>query len=234
MQVLGNAYMEKLREEKVPAAEIEKYYKANTPQFEEVTLKRIYVPKPAPVEGKPPDEAAAKLVAQKIRDRAAAGEDFEKLQKEAYDATSNKGTPPPTDMGAKRRGSLPPKHEDDVFKLKVGEVSPPYEEQSGFFIYKVEKKDVAPLDQVRGDIEKKLQDEQTKKALTNLKDSSTVTYSDAYFGPATSATGPGAEPGEGAPPSAGGKRVMPTRPTANGATAPAGSDQTPATQQPPK
>jgi hypothetical protein len=197
IQVLGQAYMDKVREQPVSESAIDSYYKANAPQFEEVTLKRVYVPKAPPVEGKPADEAASKMLAQKIRDRAAAGEDFEKLQKEAYEAVSNKGTPPPTDLGGKRRGSLPPKHEEDVFKLKVGDVSPPYDEQSGFFIYKVEKKGEAPLDAVKPEIEKRLQEEKTKDALTKLKDSITPVYNEAYFGPASAA---GAEPHAGAQP----------------------------------
>lgn len=199
IQVLGNAYMEKVRDEPVSESAIDAFYKANAAQFEEVTLKRVYVPKPAPAEGKPVDDAASKALAQKIRDRAAAGEDFEKLQKEAYETVSNKGTPPPTDLGAKRRGSLPPKHEEDVFKLKVGEVSPPYDEQSGFFIYKVEKKGEASLDSVKPEIEKRLQEEKTKEALAKLKDSITPVFNEAYFGPAPSAAGaePPAGPGRG-------------------------------------
>jgi peptidyl-prolyl cis-trans isomerase C len=234
LQVLGSAYVDKLKEEHVPESAIDAYYKANAPQFEEINLKRVYVPKPVPAEGKPADEAAAKLVAQKIRDRAAAGEDFEKLQKEAYDATSNKGTPPPTDMGAKRRGSLPPKHEEEVFKLKAGEVSPPYEEQSGFFIYKVEKKDVAPLDQVRPDIERKLQEEKTKEALEKLKGSVTPVYNEAYFGPAATAAGAPGEPPAGPTPRPG--RRPPPRPSPASGEGASGAppDQTAPPQPPPK
>ncbi|MBV9608357.1 MAG: peptidyl-prolyl cis-trans isomerase [Acidobacteria bacterium] len=235
MQVLGTAYMEQLREEHPPASAVERYYKANLPQFEEVTLKRIYVPKPAPVEGKPADEAAAKTVAQKVRDRAAAGEDFDKLQKEAYESTGNKGTPPPSDMGAKRRGSLPPKHEDEVFKLKVGEVSPPFEEQSGFFIYKVEKKDTAPLEQVKPDIERKLQEEQTKDALAKLKDATKVTYSDAYFGPASSPVGSGPEPPTGPSPAGTPRRRLPSgmSPAGSPTSTTAAPPPTPPAQTPP-
>lgn len=233
MQVLASAYMEKLREEKVSDTAVADYYKSNPSQFEEVSLKRIYVPKPAATEGKPPDEAAEKLVAQKIRDRAAAGEDFEKLQKEAYEATGNKGTPPTTDMGTKRRGSLPPKHEEDVFKLKPGEVSPPFEEQSGFFIYKLEKKDVAPLDQAKSEIERKLQEQKTKDSMDKLKQSSTVVYNDAYFGSAAAAGAPEAEPPSGPTPGAMRKRPAPLSGTA-GANGTAAPEQTPPQQTPPK
>jgi len=235
MQVLASAYMEKLREEKVSDTAVADYYKSNPSQFEEVSLKRIYVPKPAATEGKPPDEAAAKLVAQKIRDRAAAGEDFEKLQKEAYEATGNKGTPPTTDMGTKRRGSLPPKHEEDVFKLKAGEVSPAFEEQSGFFIYKLEKKDVAPLDQAKSEIERKLQEQKTKDAMDKLKQSSNVVYNDAYFGPPAAAGAPGAagEPPSGPTPGVMRKRPAPPSGTA-GANGTAAPEPAPPQQTPPK
>ncbi len=198
-----------------------------------MTLKRVYVPKPTPSEGKPPDETAAKLLAQKIRDRAAAGEDFDKLQKEAYDAVGNKGTPPPTAMGGKRRGTLPPKHEEDVFKLKVGDVSPPYDEQSGFFIYKVENKGVTPLDQAKPEIERKLQEDKTKDAITNLKNSVTTVYNDAYFGPPPSASGAGPEPPSGPAPSGAGRKPPVGHPPATGAEKSTEAPEQAAPPQPP-
>jgi hypothetical protein len=185
MQILASAYTQKLQKKyaDVPASEIDAYYKQNSKQFEEVTLKRIYVPKPAAAEGKPPDDAASKTLAEKIRERAAAGEDFEKLQKEAFEGTSNKGTPPPTSLGGKRHGTLPPKQEEAIFNLKPGEVSPVYEEASGFFIYKVESKGTAPLNDVKPEIQRILETEKLRSALEKLKGSVRPAFNDQYFGP---------------------------------------------------
>lgn len=204
MQILASAYTQRLQKKyaEVPESEIEAYYKQNSSKFEEVTLKRIYVPKPAAAEGKQPDEAAAKALADKIRGRAAAGEDFEKLQKEAFETTDNKGTPPPTSLGAKRHGTLPPKQEEAVFNLKPGEVSPVYEEPSGYFIYKVESKGVAPLADVKQEIQRTLEAEKMRAALEKLKDSVKPVFNDQYFGPPPNETG-GGKPGPSPHPSGG-------------------------------
>ncbi len=185
MQILASAYTQQLQKKyaNVPESEIEAYYKQNSKQFEEVTLKRIYVPKPAAAEGKQPDEAAAKSLADKIRERAAGGEDFEKLQKEAFESTNNKGTPPPTSLGGKRHGTLPPKQEEAIFNLKPGEVSPVYEEPSGFFIYKVEGKGAASLNDVKPEIQRVLETERIRAALEKLKDSVKPMLNNQYFGP---------------------------------------------------
>jgi parvulin-like peptidyl-prolyl isomerase len=226
MQQLASAYTKDMAKKAadVPAADIADYYKKNSAQFEQVTVKRIYVPKPAPVEGKQPDEAVAKASAQKLRDRAAAGEavvvsladeldvgrgdllsaaageDFEKLQKEAFEQTGNKGTPPAADLGAKRRGALPPQHEDQLFKLKAGEISPPYEEASGFFIYKVEKKSEAPLDEVKAEIQRTLEQEKMRQNVEKVTNSVTPELNEAYFGPAAPPAGAAANEEEPAPP----------------------------------
>lgn len=202
MQQLASAYTKDMAKKAadVPAADIADYYKKNSAQFEQVTVKRIYVPKPAPVEGKQPDEAVAKASAQKLRDRAAAGEDFEKLQKEAFEQTGNKGTPPAADLGAKRRGALPPQHEDQLFKLKAGEISPPYEEASGFFIYKVEKKSEAPLDEVKAEIQRSLEQEKMRQNVEKVTNSVTPELNEAYFGPAAPPAGAAANEEEPAPP----------------------------------
>ncbi len=207
MQILASAYTQKLQKKyaDVPESEIEAYYKENNKHFEEVTLKRIYVPKPAAAEGKPPDEAAAKALAEKIRERAAAGEEFEKLQKEAFEGTSNKGTPPPTSLGGKRHGTLQPKQEEAIFNLKAGEVSPVYEEPSGFFIYKVESKGTAPLNDVKPEIQRILETEKMRAALEKLKESVKPVLNDQYFGPppgessgarSSPSAHPSSEPGE--------------------------------------
>jgi parvulin-like peptidyl-prolyl isomerase len=235
MQILANAYTQDLQKKysQLPAPEIENYYNNNKAQFEEATLKRIYVPKPAPVEGKPVDEAAAKAMAQKIRDRAAAGEDFDKLQKEAFEGTGNKGTPPNTDIGEKRRGTLPPKHEEEVFKLKPGEVSPTYEEPSGFFIYKVVKTGVAPLDQVKAEIQRTLESEKLRTAMEQVRESVKPVFNEAYFGPVQPAAGPAAPHAGQQAGRPAGATAAPSQPTPAAPAQPASPATGPSTNQPP-
>ena len=71
---------------------------------------------------------------------------------ESAPAASNKGTAPPVELGERRRGTLPPKQEDAVFVLKVGEVSAALDEASGYYIYKMVSKDAVALDKVHDEI----------------------------------------------------------------------------------
>jgi peptidyl-prolyl cis-trans isomerase C len=184
LQILASSYSREIqqKESEVPPADIEKYYKEHAAQYEQAKLARIYVPMVMNEEGKPPDAAATKALAEKIQQRAAAGEDFDKLQKEAF--ANSKGTAPSTELGERRRGTLPPKQEEAVFALKAGEVSPALEEASGFYIYKVVSKEPVPLDKVREEINGTLARERSREAMEKLRTSVKPTFNDAYFGSA--------------------------------------------------
>jgi peptidyl-prolyl cis-trans isomerase C len=183
MQILATSYSREVQQKKseVPDADIAQYYKDHAQQYEQAKLLRIYVPMVTAEEGKPPDAAASKALAEKIQQRAAAGEDFEKLQKEAFAAANNKGTAPSVDMGERRRGTLPPKQEDAVFRLKAGEVTPALEEPSGFYIYKVSSKDQAPVDKVHDEIKATLARERFRESMDKLKASVETKFNDKYF-----------------------------------------------------
>jgi hypothetical protein len=101
--------------------DIAKYYRDNDAAFQEADLQRIFIPRSrqlAESKEKPSDDEAKKLQleaeegmkkeAEAVRARAAAGEDFDKLQEEAMIA-SNLKTKPPTKLGKVRRSSLPAK-----------------------------------------------------------------------------------------------------------------------------
>ena len=196
LQIVANAYSREIqqKESEVPPADIETYYKEHADKYEEAKLQRIYIPLVSE-EGKPPDTAATKVLAEKIQQRAAAGEDFDKLQKEAF--ANSKGTAPSTDLGERRRGTLPPKQEEAVFALKPGDVSPALEEGSGFYIYKLVSKEEIPLDKVGDEIKSALSRERSREAVEKLRTSVQPTFNDAYFGPATPA--PTGELGGGRP-----------------------------------
>ncbi|MGO9210393.1 MAG: peptidylprolyl isomerase [Terriglobales bacterium] len=185
LQILATAYSKELqqKEAEVPEADIEKYYKENAAKYEQAKLLRIYVPM-VTEEGKPPDTAASKALAEKIQQRAAAGEDFDKLQKEAFSAASNKGTAPPVELGERRRGTLPPKQEEAVFGLKPGEVSAALDEASGYYIYKLVSKDAVPLDTVHDEIKGTLGREHLRESMEKVRNSAEPTFNPAYFGSA--------------------------------------------------
>lgn len=241
LQILASSYSREMqqKEAEIPDADIQKYYKENTPKYEEAKLLRIYVPMMTSEEGKPPDTAATKALAEKIQQRAASGEDFDKLQKDVFTAAGNKGTPPSVDMGERRRGTLPPKQEDAVFGLKAGEVSPALEETSGFYIYKVVSKDQVPLDKVHDDIKGTLARERFRENMEKLRSSVQTTYNEAYFSPpappATTGT-PGEAPSAPpqAPAAAPGQSATPAQPaTPSQPTTPSGTPEAPKTPPPP-
>ena len=200
LRVLASAYGKYLQEKsaKIPDAEIEKYYNDNKEAYQEATLKRIYVPKPVPAtaEKKPAlDEAATKQLADKIRQRAASGEDFNTLQQEAFAAAypdQPKSSAPSPDMGPRRRGSLPPQHEAKIFELKAGEVTPLLEEPSGYFIYKVEAIKVLPLNDVKSQIQRQMQEQRFRDSVEKTMSAVKPVYDEQYFG-GSQATAPGAE-----------------------------------------
>ncbi len=206
-QALAQAYSRYLQEKfaKVSDADVEKYYKENLPAYEEVTLRRIYIPKPVTNGEKKPmlDEAATKAMAEKIQARAAAGEDFDKLQQEAHTAANPDGpkTAMPTALGPRRRGQLPKTQESVLFELAPGKVSPLLDEPAGYFIYKVESKQVLPLEKVKDPIARQLEEQRFRDAMQEALGSVKTTFNEAYFQvPAASETTPAVPPAKGAEP----------------------------------
>ena len=160
-------------------------------------------------------------LADSLRERAAAGEDFAKLQKEAFDAAGTKVANPTVNLPPMRRTGLPAAH-TAVFDLKVGELSSVISDNGGHYIYKVVSKEILPLDQAKEEIRNKLRGERLKEMMEKYTNSFQATPNEAYFGPAAPA-GPGGRPIGQLPP-----RVP--RPQMTPATPPA---QTPAPQPPP-
>jgi parvulin-like peptidyl-prolyl isomerase len=260
MQVLSMVLNQELQEKTKPTdSEIQKYYDDNPSAFIEVGLRRLYIPKPAPVQPptpspapltaftganagagaanvaaavpktgdaaksndatkaadapKPPDPEVLKAAAEKIRDRAAAGEDLDKLEKEAFEAAGNKQTAPPTQMGSRRRGVLPPDQDAEVFALNPGQVSKLIENPGGFYLYKVETKRTQPLSEVKDEIQRKLQPEKLNDARTAITGKVKSDFNEKYFGGAVA----------GAPGSASAPAAKSASPTAGAARKPTSS-----------
>jgi PPIC-type PPIASE domain len=200
--------------DKVPPQQIEKYYKENPEAFEQFSLDRLFIPrykqlsaeekeqaKGKETEKLTEDEQKAKEAADKakqekgekelnelaesLRQRAVAGEDFTKLQKEAFEAAGTKVENPTVNLPKVRRTGLPPAHVA-VFDLKTGDVSQVISDNGGHYIYKVVSKEVLPLDdKMTGEIHTKLKSERLKEMMDKYTNSFQATTNDAYFGPAT-------------------------------------------------
>ncbi len=141
------------------------------------------------------DEAGLAALAAKLRARAAAGEDFSKLQKEAFAAANIKGAAPDTKLTKVTRAALPP----NVFDLKTGAVSELAPDARAFFVYKMGAKTTVSMEDAKNDAKTALKNERMQASQKAVSELSTTTLNDAYFGPAEPTPGPG---GPGRPPAA--------------------------------
>jgi PPIC-type PPIASE domain len=264
MQILTTELQRSVQEDadKIPDSTIAEYYKQSPEAYEQYSLDRLFIPRYKQAEAdaedtKDPDkmteeqqkakEAADKekqekgeqeltKLADTLQARAVAGEDFAKLQKEAFEAAGTKVDNPTVNLPKVRRTGLPPTHAE-VFDLKQGGVSKVISDNGGHYIYKVVSKEVLPLDQVKEEIHNKLKSERTKKVMDEYTNSFQAVPNEAYFGPAPppGPGGMGARPGM--PPRRPQMAPPQSQPQSNAPAAnpPAGNPpaQPPATQAPP-
>jgi hypothetical protein len=199
-QELGKALQEQAAQ--ISDKDIDDYYHANLTKFNEVDVDRIYVPKnqTPPESDKTPSEAeeqtfqqesekVMKAEADKLRARAVAGDDFKKLQEQAFDVAGLKTGAPNTDMGKVRRNVLA-QNQASVMELKAGDISPVLVDPNGFFIYKVKAKSTMPLDQARDEIKATMRSQRLQDAMQAVQQSATLTLDESYFGPEMPARGP--------------------------------------------
>jgi hypothetical protein len=254
MQILTTQLQREVQEEadKVAPEKVDEQYKSHPETYEQFSLDRLFIPRYKQVqaeekeEEKEPEklteeqqkvkeaaekakqekgEQELKALADSLRARAA-GEDFVKLQKEAFEAAGQKVESPTVNLPKVRRTGLPPAHAE-VFDLKVGEVSKVISDNGGHYVYKVVSKEVLPLDQVKDEIHNKLKSERLKDMMDKYTNSFTAVPNEAYFGPAAAA-GP-------QPPHMRGRMPMPPGPPGQpqGAAPPTPAPQAPAAQTPP-
>ena len=168
------------------------------------------------------DEEAMKKEADTLHRRAAAGEDFDKLQKEAFDAASIKGTPPSTSIGKLTANEVPINHRA-VLDLKPGDVSAIITEANGYYVYKVVGKGTKPLDQARDQIRTTLAQQKMQDSVQKIQDQAKTSLNEAYFAASPNMPGMPGAPGAS---SSGGMR-MPSSATPPASSAkPAESGQT--------
>jgi hypothetical protein len=195
IEVLARELKKELQIEasKIPDADVENYYRGNLSSFEQAEMERIYVPKsqdqPGPADKTPTEvekreqlqrsEEAMKAEAEKLRARAIAGEDFSKLQAEAYQAAGIKAAPN-SSLGKIRRISLP-RDQVSVMDLKPGEVSPVIEALNGYFIYKTKEKETLTLEQSREEIKGILRSQRLQEETQSIEESATSTLNENYF-----------------------------------------------------
>jgi hypothetical protein len=165
--------------------EIDAYYKENISKYDSFKVERIIIPSINP--NRTPATRAEyekkfQQLANDIHERAARGEETQKLQDEVY-RTLFLPSPPKTDLGMKRRGGLPAGIERDLLALKPGEVTRLEAEMSGLNIYKLRSRDTIPLEFVKAEIVRDLHQKNMEAAIKSVTTSIHSDLNEQFFGP---------------------------------------------------
>ncbi len=148
-------------------------------------------------------------VADDLHARAVAGEDFDKLQKDAYEAAGIKASAPPTANPKLRRGNLPPA-QASVFDLKEGALSAVISDTSGFYIYKIVSHTAPTVADAQEEIRNALRGQRLQAMRQKLQSSISSELNKDYFGPDMPPGSPGMPGGPHAMPM--NRRPAPTPP----------------------
>jgi len=207
VRTLAESYKREQQEKFVtPSQEdIEAYYRQNLDKFEDLKVRRIFIPKNNPSPAKPAaDQKDAKVaeagdtefakqaeqVSNDIRDRAAKGEDPAALAREAYATLGITSAPASTDAFSYRKGTLPAQDELEFLAGGPGSVSKVQVEAMGYLIYKLDSKNPRPFDQVKVQISSTLSrqilEEKTNAVMSGVQSE----LNDQYFGPPPAAQPP--------------------------------------------
>jgi hypothetical protein len=224
LQMLAQEAQRKMQKDAADVSEdqINAYYQQHAADYRTISFERIYVPKEKqidPAGDKPTDvaetqskrqasEPEMKEEADKLRERAAAGEDFAKLQQEAYDFAGSKMKATNVKIDNMRKNSVPAS-DAAIFDLKKGDVSQVFGDQTGYRIYKVVDITDLPLASVHDEIKRTLEGQNMRNSFESLQKSTKTTLDDAYFATpgAPSLRKPGEAPAaQSAPPAAPSKK----------------------------
>lgn len=131
------------------------------------------------------EEALAKT--NEIREKIAKGEDFATLAKAESDDTGS-GANGGDLGGAFGKGKMVPQFDQAVFSLPIGELSQPVKTQFGYHLIQVQERGAKPFEEVKPEIERRLQSEAAQKAMEAIKATGKPVLDEAYFGAAGPAT----------------------------------------------
>lgn len=179
----------------VSEKQIAEYYIRNAASFEEADLDRIYVPvMESPASSNPLDkaqqrqnsDALTKALAEQLHARAVAGEDFTKLQQEAYQKAGIKSSAS-VSVAKVRRLSLPPSHVV-VMDLKLGEMSAVLAGSNGYYVYRMRSKETLSVDAARDEIRGIIRSQHLQEEMRRIEESATSTLNESYFYPSRTST----------------------------------------------
>lgn len=196
LQILSQELLRQIDEESanIPASEIEEYYRNHHEEFETATMERVFVPlrkvvSSPDVKTSPQEiEAASRKselemtkIAEALQAKAKSGADFFTLQKDAYAAADMTDVPPNPSLGQLRRSGLPP-GQGEAFDLKAGDVSKVFTDSTGHYVYKVDSKQIEPLEKATEQIQRTLRRMRKEKAVQAIQQRITTVLNPDYFG----------------------------------------------------
>lgn len=197
---------------KVTDREIQDYYRSHPSEFVRVDVDRLFVPKMPknPIADVNSEEEKKRQepwfeelgrVADKLRVRAVAGEDFLKLQSEAdkYAGLQETDVDPSAIQLDDIRGKMFTEGQRPVMNVKTGDLSPVLSDQNGYSIFRVRARHTIPLDLVKDEIRHTIRDQRVAHDWEVLKSHAVVTYNDDYFGPETDEDNGSSESSNGGP-----------------------------------
>jgi hypothetical protein len=189
MRVLARELELRLQQQgsQVSDAEVEKYYRDHAREFEEFTLRRIYIPRvKQAADGSsaslPVGDSQMKIEADQIQRRALAGGDFDVLQREVFKFAGMVAPPPNTDIGKRSRSGLP-REQSGVFDLSVGGVSQVISDPAGYYIYKVQARTIPPVSAFAPVLRKQLVQKNVTALREGLLHGAKIHLNSAYFKP---------------------------------------------------
>jgi hypothetical protein len=195
IQVLSTELNRAVQDEaaQISDKDIEDYYHNNISSFEQADMERIYIPKLPHQEASDTKLSvserekrtqasveAMRMLADKLHARAVAGEDFTKLQLDAYEAAGIKSTAANVAIAKMMRSRLPAS-QVFVMDLKPGEISTVIDDQNGYFLYKLKSKSTLKLDDAREQIKGTLRAQHVAAEMKEIQESATTTFNDVYF-----------------------------------------------------
>ncbi len=232
LQLLAQELFRSFQEQaKASPAEVEKYYNDNASNYEELSLKRLFIPRNRPDQvhalakpvspaaaPKQPSDADLQAQGEKCRTRLEAGTDFDALQKEVYSSAGYKTPPPPSTISNWRKEAVPPS-EQELFDLKPKQFSKVIIEPAGAYVYQVQERKQIPLAEVKQQIETTLTNARLHQLVDGVMAGVRPEVNQAYFGAIATAQpstegGPMPNPMAGGSPIPAAKRPQPISPAA--------------------
>lgn len=180
---LAQAYLAKAATSATIApADVENYYKTHASQFEGAKVRGIYVSYGPSLKaaGGGRTEAEAKAKIEQLSKQIAGGGDFAELAKTNSDQadSAQKGG----ELGIVRaEDNLPETVKTAILKLKPGELSPATHVGNGYYLFKVDGRELIPLEKVRDQITNTLRNEKAQAVVQETARKFPVKVEDPNF-----------------------------------------------------